>query len=173
MQTWSTHTHTCLTALFPGLPRWAGTRKVQPIWILLKQETVSGSGISWDICKSAAHSRQITTPAPHRSDANTKQWVKYGMDVWMWQVKPEPNRKAILTVTFAHIHRSTLLSLPIIPIAHTPAVKWPLTLMLNDIFRPCGWIVVLVKGCFPYVTACGKKTAHMHVIILSVHFSVL
>ena len=25
-------------ALFPGLPRWAGTRKVKPIWILLKQE---------------------------------------------------------------------------------------------------------------------------------------
>ena len=23
-----THTHTCLTALFPGLPGWAGTRKV-------------------------------------------------------------------------------------------------------------------------------------------------
>ena len=40
------HTHTHLTALFPGLPRWAGTRKVKPIWILLKQETVSGSGIS-------------------------------------------------------------------------------------------------------------------------------
>ena len=42
-----THTHTRLTALFPGLPGWAGTRKVKPIWILLKQETVSGSGISW------------------------------------------------------------------------------------------------------------------------------
>jgi len=33
--------------LFPGLPRWAGTKKVKPIWILTKQETVSGSGISW------------------------------------------------------------------------------------------------------------------------------
>ena len=31
---------------FPGLPGSAGTRKVKPIWILLKQETVSGSGIS-------------------------------------------------------------------------------------------------------------------------------
>jgi len=28
---------------------------------------VSGSGISWAICKSAPRSRQITTPAPHRS----------------------------------------------------------------------------------------------------------
>ena len=46
-----THTHTHLTTLFPGLPRWASTRKVKPIWILVKQETVSGSGISWAICK--------------------------------------------------------------------------------------------------------------------------
>jgi len=61
-----THTHTRLTAPCPGLPRWAGTRKV-PIWILLKQETTSGSGISWAICKSASRSRQITTPAPHHS----------------------------------------------------------------------------------------------------------
>ena len=38
-----THTHTRLTALFPGLPKWASTRTVKPIWILLKQETVSGS----------------------------------------------------------------------------------------------------------------------------------
>ena len=62
-----THTHTRLMALFPGLPGWTGTRKVKPIWILLKQETVSGSGISWAICKSAPRSRQINTPAPHHS----------------------------------------------------------------------------------------------------------
>ena len=60
-------THTRLTALFLGLPRWTGTRKVKPTWILLKQETVSGSGISWAICKSASYSTQITTPAPHPS----------------------------------------------------------------------------------------------------------
>jgi len=62
----STHTHTRLTALFPGLPGWAGTRKVKPIWILLKQQ----SGWQWHqlgICKSAPRSRQITTPAPHHS----------------------------------------------------------------------------------------------------------
>jgi len=52
--------HTRLTALFPGLPGWAGTKKAKPNWILLKQETVSGSGISWAICKSAPRSRQIT-----------------------------------------------------------------------------------------------------------------
>ena len=48
-----THTHTRLTALCPGLPRRAGTRKVKPVWILLKHETVIGNGISWAICKSA------------------------------------------------------------------------------------------------------------------------
>ena len=53
-----------LTALFPGLRGWAGTRKVKPIWILLKQETLSGSGISWAICKSAPCSRQTPTPVP-------------------------------------------------------------------------------------------------------------
>ena len=61
------HTHTRLTAPFPGLPRWAGTRKAKPIWILMKQETVSGSGISWATCKSAPRSRQMTMPAPHHS----------------------------------------------------------------------------------------------------------
>ena len=42
-------------------------QKGKPIWILLKQETVSGSGICWAICKSAPCSRQITTPALHHS----------------------------------------------------------------------------------------------------------
>ena len=40
------HTHP-FNSPFPGLPGLARTRKVKPIWILLKQETVSGSGISW------------------------------------------------------------------------------------------------------------------------------
>ena len=62
-----THTHTRLTALCPGLPGWASTRKVKPNWILLKQETVSSIGIRWAICKSAPRSRQTTMPAPHRS----------------------------------------------------------------------------------------------------------
>jgi len=63
-----THTHTHLTALFPGLPGWAGTSKAKAIWILLKQETVSGSGIRWAICKSALlQTDEITMPAPHHS----------------------------------------------------------------------------------------------------------
>jgi len=35
--THTTHTHTRLTALCPGLPGWANTRKVKPVWILLEQ----------------------------------------------------------------------------------------------------------------------------------------
>ena len=58
------NTHTHLTALCPGQPGSASTRKVNSIWIL---RIVSGSGISWAICKSAPRSRQITTPAPHHS----------------------------------------------------------------------------------------------------------
>ena len=61
------HTHTRLMALCLRLPVLAGTRKVKPIWILLQPETVSGSGSSWAICKSAPRCRQITTPAPHHS----------------------------------------------------------------------------------------------------------
>jgi len=70
-----THTHTCLTALCPGLPRSAGTREVKPIRILLKQETVSGRGISWAICKSAPCSRQVTI-CPSCHPANSVKALK-------------------------------------------------------------------------------------------------
>ena len=60
------HTHP-FNGLFSGTTRRASTRKVKPIWILLKQETVSGSGISWAIRKSAPCSRQVTMPATHHS----------------------------------------------------------------------------------------------------------
>ena len=42
-------------------------QKDKTIWILMQQETVSGSGISWAICISASRYRQITMPAPHHS----------------------------------------------------------------------------------------------------------
>ena len=58
------HTHTSLTALFPGLPGWAGTRKVKPIWILLKQD----SGWQWhqlghmQVCTSLQTNNHTSTP---------------------------------------------------------------------------------------------------------------
>ena len=50
-----------------GTTRVSRYQEGKPIWILLKQETVSGSGISWAICKSAPRYRQITMPAPRHS----------------------------------------------------------------------------------------------------------
>ena len=55
-----------LTAICPGLPGRASTRKVKRIWIYWSKR-VSGCSFSWAICKSAPHPRQITMPAPHHS----------------------------------------------------------------------------------------------------------
>ena len=62
-----THTQTSktrLTAPFPGLPRWASTRKVKPIWILLKQET-EWHWHQWGA--SLQLTKQITTQATRHS----------------------------------------------------------------------------------------------------------
>jgi len=59
-----THTRLCP---FSQTTRVSRYQKGKPFWILLKQETVSGSGISWATCKSASRSRQITMPVPHHS----------------------------------------------------------------------------------------------------------
>ena len=62
------HTNTPFNGPFSVTTRVSRYQKgKKPIWILLEQETVSGSGISWAICKSAPRSRQITTPVPHHS----------------------------------------------------------------------------------------------------------
>ena len=61
------YTHTPFNGPFSGTTQVSRYQKgKKSIWILVKQETVSGSGISWAICKSAPCSRQTTTPAPHR-----------------------------------------------------------------------------------------------------------
>ena len=62
-----THTHTPFNGPLSGTTRVSRYQKGKPMWILLKQETVSGSGIRWAICKSAPRSRQTTTPEPHHS----------------------------------------------------------------------------------------------------------
>ena len=46
---------------FFGTAQVSRYQKGKPIWILLKQETVSDSGISWAVCKSAPCSRQHPT----------------------------------------------------------------------------------------------------------------
>ena len=65
-----THTHTRLTALCPGLPGWAGSRKAKTNLDFTEARDSEWQwhiNISWAICKSAPCSRQITTPAPHHS----------------------------------------------------------------------------------------------------------
>jgi len=62
----NTHTHP-FNGPFSGTTQVSRYQKGKTFWILLKQETVSGSGISWATCKSAPRSRQITTSAPHHS----------------------------------------------------------------------------------------------------------
>jgi len=51
----------------PGTSRMSRYQKGKTNLDLLEQETVSGSGISWAICKSARCTRQITMSAPHQS----------------------------------------------------------------------------------------------------------
>jgi len=62
---YTTHTHTNLTALFPGVPTWASNRKVKPIWILLKQETaaVASAGPYIQVCTSIQTDNHASTPA--------------------------------------------------------------------------------------------------------------
>jgi len=43
-------------------------QKGKPFWILMTQERMGSSGVSWIICKALAHhSRHITAPRPHHS----------------------------------------------------------------------------------------------------------
>ena len=52
---------------FSGTTQVSRYQKGKTIRILLKQEAVTGSGISWAVCKSAPRSRLITRLAPHHS----------------------------------------------------------------------------------------------------------
>jgi len=96
-----THTHTHpFNGPFPGLPRWASTRKVKPIWILLKQETVSGSDIrraimgNMQVCTALQTDNHDST-LPHsfyRLDALTtaeptasKHW-RHTLDTYSWLI---------------------------------------------------------------------------------------
>ena len=56
------------------LPGWAGTRNLKSILILLKQETVSDSGISWAVCKSATRYRQ---PRQHPNTQFFTGWMPF------------------------------------------------------------------------------------------------
>ena len=109
------HTHP-FNGPFSGTTWVSRYQKGKPIWILLKQETVSGSGISWAICKSAPRSRQITTSAPHHSvfltgqmpchvmrhHAGPTRWMdksEWGVGkVWLYAPSPDKNIFFLLAV---------------------------------------------------------------------------
>ena len=59
------HMHT-FNSPFLGLPKWAGTRKVKPIWFYWSKRQWVAVATSGPYV-SAPCSRQITTPAPHHS----------------------------------------------------------------------------------------------------------
>jgi len=62
-----TATTTILRPLDFGTTRVSRYQKGKTKLDLMEQEIVSGSGISWAICKSALRPRQITTQASHHS----------------------------------------------------------------------------------------------------------
>ena len=144
-----THTHTRLMALFPGLPGWAGTRKVKLVWILLKQETMSGSVISWATCKSAPRSRQITTPAPHHS-VFYKHWrhIKLKLD---WH-----KSKAKLTATFtaSATFRELVVACMNIHMLHQYLLSWKTFLTLATDVNVY-WAVCLLAAIQP-TSACKR-----------------
>ena len=62
-------TCTRLTAICPGLPGWAGTRKVKPIWILLKQEWQWHQLGRMQVCTSFQADNHASTPPVSFSQA--------------------------------------------------------------------------------------------------------
>jgi len=89
-----THSHP-FNGPFPGTTRVSRYQKGKTISILQKQETVSGSSISWTICKFASRSRQITMPVPHHSfftgrmpflPPNQQCQSTEGTDAWLEQL---------------------------------------------------------------------------------------
>ena len=70
----ATHTHARLMALCPGLPGWASTIKVKPIWILLKQDTVSVNGTSLQTDNHASTPPLRPDALPAAQPTASKHW---------------------------------------------------------------------------------------------------
>ena len=61
------HTHTPVQRPFVRDYQVSRYQKAKTNLDFTETKTVSGSSISWAICKSASRSRHITTPTPHHS----------------------------------------------------------------------------------------------------------
>ena len=115
------------------------TRKVKPIWTLQKQETVSGSGISWAICKSA--------PSPDRQPHQHSTTLFF--TGWMPFLPPNQQRQS--TESKAPNCRTAYItaSLPVL-----------LTYCLPDC--PSAYPTVLLPPVLPYcTTACPNALLSM------------
>ena len=92
------HTHTRLMALCPGLPRWASTRKVKPMWILLKQETVVSAGTY-----ASLHLAPDRLPCQHPTTQFNTGWMPFLPIYWIGLgIKTTANQ--VLTITEAQEH---------------------------------------------------------------------
>jgi len=80
---------TRLTALFSRSTWLSRYQKCETNleWILLKQETVSGSGISWVVCKSACRYRQKKQYIKKHTAYSA--WTRLGARKCIWPVKIE------------------------------------------------------------------------------------
>ena len=110
------HTHTHLTALCPGPPGWAGTRKVKPIWILLEQEWQWNQLEHMQVCTllqtdnhaSTHHSvfyRPDALPVAHPTvsmhwrlilNTNTHMLIRMPQRTnatWVWQTFPDHEKR--------------------------------------------------------------------------------
>jgi len=86
----TSNTHTCLTALCPGLPGQASTRKVKPIWILLKQ-------VSKQTYESRGTDRLSILPSPQNVpslsvDIELRFSLSDSSDSRPWNTRPSSTR---------------------------------------------------------------------------------
>ena len=137
------HTHTFYGPL-DFVQHYPGKLVPETIWILLKQVTMSGSGISCTICKSFAPcSRQTTMPAPHHS-------VFTGLMPFL-----TPNQQRQSTESTHNYYKQPTISLLLLPLLglHTqlPMLSTLLStvssknqFMLLQIYLLLHWISLLV-----------------------------
>jgi len=74
-------------------------QKGKPFWILLKQEIMGGSGLSWTICKSfAPHPTHIPTPVPHHQYLFNNGCICIGAKKFsLWQTDADTHMPMITT----------------------------------------------------------------------------
>ena len=125
------------------LQGFLGHTHTHTFWILLKQEMMGGSGISWTICISfAPHSRQITTPVPHHSifygpdalpDAQStvsKHWRQFDCTVFELCEQTDKQRRRQIDILITILRN---------PIPGQNKNSYYAFITLNMLIRTCRW----------------------------------